>query len=276
MSWKLLSHYSRDTYNRSVSWIWPSGKSKYERESLEEEWEIVPSEESSNDKPIEEKDLEKEEFHISEKRVIVGFYSLITPKILFNFLIQNCEVISCYWPDDPNNCSRGSIKVFRVSSMPPNWFRLVDLFKLPVQEFRRPLEVILNRELTRLRNLELNDPLSSSMEFMTPCLEGLFLYLPFFVYVWKEICQNPFTDLNIALPLERLYDRTQRAYPWRETVDSIVVSIASRPANFPPIVVHLIKPRLSVLSTEAENQECRKHGLACHDEYKRWFDSHNL
>jgi hypothetical protein len=237
-------------------------------EELEGNWEFLQSEKCETPQEAEA----EVEFYKPKKKTVVGFYSLLTTEIIRRFLYQNLDIVSCFWPDDINHGSRGSLKVFK-GNRPPGWLLLSELTRKSNEIFQRPWSGIITNELSRLRNLELRDPYSTSAEFISPLLQGLLLYLPFHVFIWKEIAINPFTDLNIALPIERLYDRGQAAHPWRETSDSIVNLLADRPKTYPPIFVHLISPRLTILKTEAEKCECRLHAVACSQEYRKWFDA---
>jgi hypothetical protein len=201
----------------------------------------------------------------------LGLYSLITSRILGSFFQKYQQRISCYWPSDSDTLSRGAIRVFRSSNAPPGWVRLSELFSRgPV--LREQLNAIVAAELARLRQLELQNPYSTSPEFTSPLLRGLLLYRPFFVYLWTEISVNPYTDLVVTVPLERLYDETQAAHPWRETIDSIVNFLNDRPISFPPLIVHLIGPRLCIIDSQAARQQCRDQAMACGDEYPKWVN----
>lgn len=257
-----------------VEWLWSSGGSNESKPSvpdaIEENWEFLTSSKiPSTDS--ESPNIQDAGFVKQAKKTPVGFYSLITVEQVRRFLFHNLEIVACYWPEDPNHGSRGSLKVFR-NSCPPGWSRLSELVRLPTESFQKPWAAIITAELTRLRTLELRDPHSCSIEFTTPLLQGLLLYLPFHVFVWRDIAVNPYTDLVITLPLERLYDRTQTAYPWRESIDSIITLLADRTEQFPPLIVHLIPPRLSVVKSQAEVIAARAQANACGKEYQKWVD----
>jgi hypothetical protein len=259
-----------------MSSYWLSAAPQPSGEPLEEAWELMmaspeaPVVEPSTELAIEP-EHESPEFQMAPAVIPLGLYSLITSRILGSFFQKYQQRISCYWPADSDSLSRGALRIFRSSGAPPGWVSLSELFSRgPV--LREQFNAIVAAELIRLRQLELQNPYSTSPEFTSPLLRGLLLYRPFFVYLWTEISLNPYTDLVVTVPLERLYDESQPAHPWRETIDSIVNFLNDRPISFPPLVVHLIGPRLCIVDSEAARQQCRAHGMSCGDEYSKWVN----
>jgi len=255
--WKMASYWS------SAAQAVPQANS----EPLDEAWELMASAEPVE--PAEPEIQAEPEFTMAPAVIPLGLYSLITNRILTAFLQKYQQRISCYWPSDSDTLSRGALRVFRSSSAPPGWVRLSELFARG-PALREQLSALVFAELARLRQLELQNPYSTSPEFTSPLLRGLLLYRPFFVYLWTEISLNPYTDLVVTVPLERLYDETQSAHPWRETIDSIVNFLNDRPHSFPPLILHLIGPRLCVIDSENARKQCREQAIACSDEYPKW------
>jgi len=262
---------------KGALWYWNGNRALHDEPAaptLDDDWEVL--EEASE--PGEESQSE-EKFTVTQRKVALGLYSLISKSDLNNFLLANQDSLACFWSDKSNDPFHGSIKTFGTSSYPPGWFKLSYLQKV-IPNFFPQLGSILYPELARLRALDLEDPYSRRAELQSPLLQGLFVCRSFLHYIFTEICKNPFTDLVITFPMEILqdmgrttivYDNRKFVYEWREAVDMIHPLIAERPPSYPPIVVRPIGPRQTIVNNEAGKLKLGQQLLACSQDYGNWL-----
>lgn len=253
---------------KNALWYWSGGGALQEEPAAstlgEDDWEVLSGETSSSSEVAEE------EFKVTPHHVPLGLYSIISERVLNDFVMQNRNTLACFWSDAKDKTFHGSIKMFKTTSFPPGWFKLNYLEKV-VTNFYSKLGQILYPELARLRAAELADPYSRRSELQSPLLQGLMLNRSFLIHLFTDICVNPYTELIITFPMEIVYDQEGPIHEWRESVDAIISLIADRPAVFPPLILHLIGPRHSELKTEAAKQRLREQVTACGHEYSKWI-----